>query len=102
MYMYIRVLSDLNQRRIPSFRGSCLQSYTLPLYLFCTLFIYLFIYVFISYYFYIMDLSIFIYLFIYLLLCIFLLLLTYCYHPVLIITCILNQIVYISHLGEGS
>ena len=41
-----------------------------------------------------MDLSIIIYLFT-LMFMYFLLLLTYCFHPVLIITCILNQIVYI-------
>ena len=60
MYIYTRVLSDLNEKFIPSFKGSIWQSYTLLLYLFCTLFIYLLLFIYI-----ILNLSIFIYLFIY-------------------------------------
>ena len=105
MYMLIRVLSDLNHKLIPSFRGSYWQSYTL-------LFIYFVLYLFIYIFFYLsIFIYLFIYIFIYLFIYLFIVLLClcylyffinysqfsslYCYNPALIMTCILNQIVYI-------
>ena len=105
MYMYLRVLTELNQKLIPSFRGSYWQSYTLLLYLFCTLlfiyqFIYIYLYNFEFIYFFIIYLFIYllysyVYVFIFFFINYLQLSCLYCYHPVLIITCILNQIVYI-------